>query len=135
MKLRTLIAASALAATGVIGATTQSASAIGCGVTAEAHNRDGNDSATVDWDDSQVRIRTWVGWPFNYWQEGWWASFGTGSSTVPAGQTRSVAETLTADCSTDRQYRFEVTDTSGTRWVYFPSQTGWTRDTTPHFHI
>jgi|RhiMetStandDraft_4_1073278.scaffolds.fasta_scaffold395810_2 hypothetical protein len=141
MKIKTLVAASALAAAGFVGATTHSASAA-CGVTAAAHNRDGTDSATVNYADSDVRIRTWIGWPFNYWQEGPWGQFGTGSSTVPAGDTRNHNETLTFNCGAQRQYRFEVTDTSGTRWVYFPSvdsggssPTGWTTNIAPHFHI
>ena len=56
MKIKTIVAASAFAATGVIGAVSESASA-GCGATVEAHNVTSS-TATVDWDDSQVRIRT-----------------------------------------------------------------------------
>ena len=140
MKIKTLVAASALAAVGVIGATTQSASAA-CGITFEAHNDD-NNSATVNWADSDVRIRTWIGWPFNYWQEGPWAAVSTGSTTVPANDTRSIAETLTFNCNVDRQYRFEVSENGSTRWVYLPSvnsggssPTGWTQNRTVHFHL
>jgi hypothetical protein len=133
MKIKTLVAASALAATGVIGGVSQSASAA-CGVTLEAHNQ-GNTAATVDWADSDVRIRTWIGWPFNYWQEGFWAQVSTGSTTVQGGDTRSIAETFTFNCGVQRQYRFEVTENGSTRWVYYPSQTGWNTDTTPHFHL
>lgn len=131
MKIKSLLAASALAATGVIGATSQSASAA-CGVTLEAHNT-GNVSATVDWADSDVRIRTWV--PFVGWVAGTWAQVGNGSTTVAAGATGSRAETLTFNCSTQRQYRFEVTENGSSRWVYFPSATTWTTDITPHFHV
>ena len=56
MKIRTIVAASALAATGVIGAVGQSASA-GCGVTITADN-DESTSLTVDWERQQVRTRT-----------------------------------------------------------------------------
>jgi hypothetical protein len=134
MKIKTLVAASALAAAGFVGATTHSASAA-CGVTLEAHNRDGNDTATVNWADSDVRIRTWIGWPFNYWQEGFWAQVSTGSTTVPVGATRSINETTTFNCGVQKQWRFEVSDTSGTRWVYYPSSTGWNTNTTIHFHV
>ena len=50
MKIKTLIATSALAAAGVVGAVGQSASAI-CGVQLEIHNIGAND-VTVDWMDS-----------------------------------------------------------------------------------
>jgi len=136
MKIKTLVAASTLAAAGVVGATTQSASA-GCGVTPEAHNRDGNTIAVVNWADSDVRIRTWIPLPFglSYWQEGPWAAVSTGSSTIPVGETRSIAETFTFNCGVQRQYRFEVTENGSSRWVYFPSQTGFNTDITPHFHV
>jgi hypothetical protein len=135
MKIRTIVAASALAATGVIGAASQSASAA-CGVTLEATNT-GNTSATVDWADSDVRIRTWIPAPFGlgYWQEGFWAAVGTGSTVVPAGATRSHAETLTFNCSAQRQYRFEVTEGGSTRWVYEPSSTTWTTNINPQFNV
>jgi hypothetical protein len=131
MKIRTIVAASALAATGVIGAVSQSASAA-CGVTLEAHNT-GNTSATVDWADSDVRIRTWA--PIVGWVNGTWGQVGTGSTTVPAGATRSRAETLAFPCSYQRQYRFEVTEGGSTRWVYFPSSSTWTTNINPHFHV
>ena len=141
MKIKTLVAASALAAAGFVGATTHSASAA-CGVTAAAHNRDGTDSATVNYADSDVRIRTWIGWPLNYWQEGTWAAVSTGSTTVPGYDTRSINETFTFNCNVQRQYRFEVSENGSTRWVYFPSvnsggssPTGWTTNIAPHFHL
>jgi hypothetical protein len=140
MKIKTLIAASVLAGAGVVGGVSQSASAA-CGVTMEAHNDDSN-SATVNWADSDVRIRTWIGWPFNYWQEGPWAAISTGSTTVPGYDTRSINETFTFNCNVQRQYRFEVSENGSTRWVYFPSvnsggssPTGWTTNIAPHFHL
>jgi hypothetical protein len=140
MKIKTLVAASALAAAGFVGVATQSASAA-CGVTMDAHNDDSN-PATVNWDDSDVRIRTWIGWPLNYWQEGTWARVSTGSTTVPGNDTRSINETFTFNCNVQRQYRFEVSENGSTRWVYFPSvnsggssPTGWTTSIAPHFHL
>jgi hypothetical protein len=142
MKIKTLVAASALAAAGFVGVATQSASAA-CGVTLEAHNDDSN-SATVNWADSDVRIRTWISLPFglSYWQEGPWAQISTGSTTVPGNDTRSINETFTFNCPVQRQYRFEVSENGSTRWVYFPSvnsggstATGWTTNNAPHFHL
>jgi hypothetical protein len=135
-KINSLVAASALAAAVVVGATAQSASAA-CGVSPEAHNRDGNTTAVVNWADSDVRIRTWIPLPFGlgYWQEGLWASVGTGSSTIPVGDTKGIAATLTFNCNVQRQYRFDVTENGSSRWVYYPSQTGWNTDNAPHFHV
>ena len=134
MKIKTIVAASALAATGVIGAVSESASA-GCGATVEAHNVTSS-TATVDWDDSQVRIRTNV--PFVGWVAGPWASLDTGSSNVAAGATASNATTLTFSCSTQRQYRLFVRQNGSTRWEYHngvgPSGS-WTTTAFPHIHL
>jgi hypothetical protein len=130
MKIRTIVAATAFATTGVIGAVSQSASA-GCGATVEAHNVTSS-TATVDWHDSQVRIRTNV--PFIGWVAGSWASLDTGSSNVAAGATATKATTLTFSCSTQRQYRLFVEQNGSTRWEYDngvgPSGP-WTTDASP----
>ena len=134
MKIRTIVAASALAATGAIGAVSQSASA-GCGATVEAHNVTAS-TATVNWNASQVRIRTNV--PFVGWVAGPWASLDTGSSNVAAGATATNATTLTFSCSTQRQYRLFVSQNGSTRWEYHngvgPSGS-WTTSAFPHIDL
>ena len=80
MKFKTLIAASALAATGVAGAASQPASAV-CGVVLSTHNV-GASSVTVDWADSDVRIQAAGG------VVGPWAPLGNFSTAIAAGATR-----------------------------------------------
>ena len=79
MKFKTLIAASALAATGVAGAASQSASAV-CGVVLSTHNV-GASSVTVDWADSDVRTQAAGG------VVGPWAPLGNFSTAIAAGAT------------------------------------------------
>ena len=129
MKIRTIVAASALAATGVIGGISQSASA-GCGVTITADN-DENRSLTVDWEDSYVRTRTWgVAGP--------WKRIGSFDTVISANAQVSRAFTLDLSCNIDRQYKLEVEDGSGSFWEYHnevgPGGT-WTRDITPFFDL
>ena len=129
MKIRTIVAASALAATGVIGAVSQSASA-GCGVSITSDN-DQQETVTVDWDRSEVRTRT-LG------VAGPWKDISTYSTTIAADAQIVRAFTLDLSCNVDRQYRLWVDDGEQTYFEYLnevgPSGS-WTRDITPFIDL
>lgn len=124
-----MFAASALAAGGLAVADSSPAAA-GCGATIEVHNLTGS-SVTVHWGDSDARTSTVV---FGQRIAGPWAAMSSGTTTIAAGATGSKAVTLNLSCSIDRQYRVEVNQNGSSWFEYFPSQTGWTRDITPHIH-
>jgi hypothetical protein len=133
MRIRTIVAASALAATGVIGAVSQSASA-GCGVSITVDN-DLDREVTVNWSLSKVKISAF-GVPAT------WARLGNYSTTVDpqSADTDSDEETrafnLGFGCNLDRRYKIYVSDSSGgSFWEYEPSETGWTRDVTPFIDL
>jgi hypothetical protein len=132
MKTRAFIAGAALAVTGVVSAVGISASpvAAGCGATIAVHNLTAS-SVTIEWADSDARTSTVV---FGQRIAGKWASLGTGTTVVAAGDTVNHAVVLNLSCNIDRQYRLEVNQNGGSWFTYFPSQTTWTRDTTPHIH-
>lgn len=129
MKIKALIAVTALAVTGVAGATASPAAAA-CGSTFTLHNTSAA-SVTIDWADSDARTSTVV---FGQRIAGPWASLGAGTSVVAAGATVNKAIVLNLSCNIDRQYRLEVNQGGSSWFTYFPSQTTWTRDTTPHIH-
>jgi hypothetical protein len=129
MKIRTIVAASALAATGVIGAVSQSASA-GCGVSITADNVE-NQTVTVNWSASQVRAKVaGVAGP--------WKSIGTYSTNIAANSDVVRAFTLDLPCGNQRQYRLWVDNGEDTYWEYH-NEVGpsgfWTQDITPYFDI
>ena len=127
MKIKTLIAASALAATGVAGAASQSASAV-CGVVLESHNLSAN-SVTVDWADSSVRTQSAGG------VIGPWAPIGNFSTAIAGGGTINTAFLVPGPCAVDRQYRLEVTQNGVASFVFFPGVGVFTPDRTPHIHV
>jgi hypothetical protein len=127
MKIRTIVAASALAATGAIGAVSQTASA-GCGVSITADN-DESTAVTVNWAQSEVKIGAF-GIP------AWWATLGSTTSNLGADTSSSSDEVTKAfdlddGCNLDRRYKLSVSDGTSTWYEYFPSSSGWTRDVTP----
>jgi len=131
MKIKTLVVASALAATGVIGAVSQSASA-GCGVSITVDN-DLDRDVTVNWALSKVRISTW-GAP--------WSTLGNYSTVVDpqSDDTNSDQETrafnLNLGCNLNRRYKLYVSDSEGgSFYEYGPSSTGWTKDVTPFIRL
>src|SRR3954447_19384098 len=87
MKAKTLLLASALAATGLVGAASQSASA-GCGVSITVDN-DESTSVSVNWAQSQVKINAF-GIPAT------WATLGSTSSTVGADSSSTSDEVTKA---------------------------------------
>jgi hypothetical protein len=132
MNIKSLIAGSVLAVTSVAGVIAVGASpvAAGCGATFEVHNTTAS-SVTIDWADSDARTSTVV---LGKRIAGPWASLGSGTTVVAAGATVNHAVVLNLSCNIDRQYRLEVNQNGGSWFRYFPSQTTWTRDTTPHIH-
>jgi hypothetical protein len=126
MKIKTIIAASALASTGVIGAVSNSASAI-CGVELALHNLSAND-VEVDFADSDVRMQPAGGVP------GAWNQLGNFSTTIAGGDTINTAFIVPGPCVIDRQYRLEVTDGFVSYFVLYPGVGFWTQDRTPHIH-
>jgi hypothetical protein len=129
MKLKTIVAASTLAAAGGIGVMSQSASAI-CGVELELHNLSAND-VTVDFADSDVRRFTTI---FGVQVPGPWIALGNYSTVVGAGDTINAGFFPAGPCGVDRGYRLEVTDGASTYFVYFPSPVSGNTDRTPHIH-
>ena len=127
MKIKTIIAASTLAATGVVGAASQSASAI-CGVELELHNLSAND-VELDFADSDVRMQ-----PAGAPAPGPWSQLGNYSTTVAGGDTINTAFMVPGPCVIDRQYRLEVSDGLVTYFVLYPGVGLWTQDRTPHIH-
>jgi hypothetical protein len=122
MNIRALVAGTALTAAGFIGTSAHPASA-GCGVNFELHN-DSNTGVTVDWDESEVRLKT-----------GWWKDIGSGSTYVPANSTVSQNFTLDFGCNNQRRYRLDATQDGSSRFVYEPSATGYTTSTNLHVDI
>lgn len=128
-RIRTLIAVSALSASGFAGVSASTASAA-CGATITLHNLTAS-SVTIDWADSDARTSTVV---LGKRIAGTWASLGAGTTVVPAGATVNKAIVLNLSCNIDRQYRLEVNQGASSWFRYFPSSSTWTRDTTPHIH-
>jgi hypothetical protein len=129
MKLKTIIAASTLAAAGGIGVMSQSASAI-CGIQPELHNLSAND-VTVDFVDSDVRQQ-----PPAAPAPGPWTQLGNFSTTVPAGAIVNPGLFVPGNClNVDRQYRLEVTDGAVSYFVLYPGVGFFTQDRTPHIHV
>ena len=131
MKLKTILVASALAATGVVGASTHPASA-GCGVSITVDN-DESTSVTVNWAQSQVRVSA-LGIPAT------WATLGSNSSSIGADSSSSSDELTRAfalgwGCNLDRRYKISVSNGSSTWFEYFPSSTGWTTSVTPFIQL
>jgi hypothetical protein len=128
MKIRTTLVASAVAATGLIGVASQSASAA-CGVTIRADN-DESRQLTVDWEDSYVRTSYMF---FGERIEANWARLGDYETVISSGAISNQAFTLDLPCNIDRQYKLEVED-GGDSWIEYHNETGpsgsWTRATT-----
>jgi hypothetical protein len=87
---------------------------------------------TIDWADSDVRTSTVV---FGARVAGPWKKLDTGTTYIAAGDIEDRAVTLDLSCNIDRQYRLEVNQGGSSWFEYFPSQTAWTRDITPHVDI
>jgi hypothetical protein len=135
MKIRTLVAASALAATGAIGAMSHSASA-GCGISLDVNNNVNTD-VTVNWNLSKVRAA-----PLGV--AGTWSSIGSTSVTLDAdtsgsGDELTKALNLTFSCGTARQYKLYVTDGNGNSWYEYHNEVGptgsWTTSVQPYIDI
>ncbi len=133
MKIRTIVAASTLAAAGFVGATTQSASA--CGVTLTVDN-DKSYDVTVHWASSKVRAAP-LGVP------GSWAAMGSTSVTLDADTSGGADDidkglNLTFSCGTARQYYVYWTGGGNSGYEYH-NETGsngsWTTSTTPFIDI
>jgi hypothetical protein len=131
MKIKAMLGGMALAVPVVIGASASPAAAA-CGRTIEVHNRLAA-GVTIDWDDSDARTSTVVA--FGVRVAGPWARLDTGDTFVAASDTESRAVVLNLVCNMDRQYRIEVNQGGSSWFEYFPSQTTWNRDTTPHIHV
>jgi hypothetical protein len=134
MKIKTLVAASALAAAGFVGASTQPASAA-CGVTLTVDNDKPYD-VTVHWTYSKVRAR-----PAGV--AGSWAKMGTTSVTLDAdtsggGDDIDKGLNLTFGCGVARQYYVYWTGGGNSGYEY-QNETGsagsWTTDITPFIDI
>ncbi len=127
MQWKIMTAGASLVAAGIVGVASAEPVSAGCGVTIEVHNISGDD-ATIDWQDSDVRSRTWgVAGP--------WRELASYSTFVADGASVQRAFVMDLSCNNDRQYRLQVEQNGNTWFEYFPSQTAWTRDITPHVHI
>ena len=130
MKIKTLVAASTLAAAGFTGAMAHTASA-SCGVSITVDN-DESYPVTVNWTESKVRAA-----PLGV--AGSWASLGTTSTNLDAdtsgtGDEITKAFNLTFGCGVARQYKLKVTG-GGNSWWEYHNEVGptgsWTTDVTP----
>ena len=137
MKIRTIVAASALAATGVIGGVSQSASA-GCGVTLNVDN-DKNTDVTVHWDVQQgpgdaCRRRRDAG------RRSGTTSVNLDADTSGGGDDVLKALNLTFSCGTaPAVLRSTWTDGQGNSGYEYHNETGpagsWTTYITPFIDI
>jgi spore coat protein U-like protein len=134
MKIKTLVAASALAATGVIGTMSHQASA-SCGVSITVDNDHGSD-VTVNWALSKVRAKV-AG------VAGTWATIGNYSTSLDAdtsgsGDEATRAFTLGLPCGNQRQYKLYVSDGTNS-WYEYQNEVGpsgtWTTDITPFIDL
>jgi hypothetical protein len=130
MKLKTILAASTLAAAGTVGAMSGSASAI-CGVQLELHNLSAND-VTVDFADSDVRQQ-----PPGAPAPGPWTTLGNFTTTIAGGDTINAGFFVPGNCNNvGRQYRLEVSQNGVPSYVLFPGPgLPLTTDRTPHIHV
>jgi hypothetical protein len=128
-KFKTLLAASAVGATALLGVGAQSASA-SCGVTIEADN-DELREVTVDWEDSYVRTSTVV---FGQRIAASWARISNYETDIASNASVSRAFTLDLPCNIDRQYKLEVEDGTNS-WIEYHNEVGpsgsWTRSVNP----
>jgi hypothetical protein len=130
MKIRTIVAASTLAAAGFVGVVSQSASA-SCGVNLTVDNDKPTD-VTINWNLSKVRAAP-LGVP------GTWASIGNTSVSLDAnpgpGDDLTKALNLTFSCSTKRQYKIYYTDSNGNSFYEYQNEVGpsgsWTTSVNP----
>jgi hypothetical protein len=134
MKIRTLVAASAIAATGLVGVASHQASA-SCGVSITVDN-DESYPVTVNWAQSKVRAA-----PAGV--AGTWATLGSTSSNLDAdtsggGDDLTKAFSLTFGCGVARQYKLKVTG-GGNSWWEYHNEVGptgsWTTDVTPFIDL
>ena len=98
MKLRAIIAGTALATTGFVGVSAGTASA-GCGITLELHNR-GSSTVSVDLSNSEVKVDGMV---FSTWKR-----IGTGDLDVGAGAVERANFNADFGCNWARKYRIDV---------------------------
>jgi hypothetical protein len=98
MKLRAIVAGTALATTGLVGVAAGTASA-GCGITLELHNR-GSSTVSVDLANSDVKIDGMV---FSAWKR-----IGTGTVSVGPGATERANFNADFGCDWARMYRIDV---------------------------
>jgi hypothetical protein len=130
MKIKTLVAASTLAAAGFTGAMAHTASA-SCGISLSIDNDKPTD-VTVNWTLSKVRAA-----PLGV--AGTWASIGNSSVGLDAdpgpGDDLTRALNLTFSCGTARQYKIYYTDSNGNSFYEYQNEVGpsgsWTTSVTP----
>lgn len=112
--LRLGVASMLLASTAL--ATGSAPTLAACSINIAYDNRDST-TAKVHLKDSKVKIRYGV-----------YKKLGTGTISVGAHQTLYEVEYLDFGCNNDRRYKFKVTENGrGSRTIYRPSSSGWTR--------
>lgn len=114
--IRAVLAAVLLASTAITAGV--SPTLAGCGITVKFVNKD-NKQATVYLYDSKSKVKY-----------GTYGKLANGTVKVPANGQKSKAITLDLGCNYDRRYKFKVGESGrGTKIIYRPSSTGWTRKT------
>jgi hypothetical protein len=130
---RTLVAASAVGVTAMVGIGAQSASAA-CGVTITADN-DELREVTVDWEDSYVRTSTVT---FGVRIATPWARISNYETDIASNASVNRAFTLDLPCNIDRQYKLEVEDGANS-WIEYSNEVGptgsWTRSVNPFIDL
>jgi hypothetical protein len=112
-----------MAAAGVLLASTAIASSAaptlaGCSINVTYDNRDSK-QATVYVYDSKSLVKYGI-----------WKKLGNGTVSVPANDDRVRSYTLDLGCNYDRRYKFRVHESGrGTKTIYKPSSSGYTRST------
>jgi hypothetical protein len=86
-------------------------------------------TVTIDWTNSDVRLRTNAGIP------GPWVALGAGTTDLESGDITAQAYVVNGPCIKDRRYRLSVTDGTNTWFEYYPSPTAWTLNLAPHIDL
>jgi hypothetical protein len=89
----------------------------GCKITITVDN-DKNHSITVNWKASKVKIKG-----------GFFKKIGTNSQTIPKDKSKDHAFSADFGCKKNRQYKIYWSGGGSDGWVYYPSASGFTKNT------
>jgi hypothetical protein len=89
----------------------------GCKITITVDN-DKSHPITVNWKESKVKIKGGI-----------FKKIGTNSQTIPKGMSKNHAFSADFGCKKNRQYKIYWSGGGSDGWVYYPSASGFTKNT------